>query len=216
MTDATAATDDGHGDGVTVDYYISLNSPWTYLGAQRFLDLANTYGAKIKTKPARFADVFSATGGLPLGKRSAQRQAYRMMELRRWRRRLDTQIVLEPEHFPSDETAGVRLVIAAEVAGLDSARLSLEIGRELWERDHAIAEAAALRTACARAEIDYDALQGGAPEDGDLDDIWEQNTEEAISAGVFGAPSYVFPDGEIMWGQDRLGFVEEKLKALAA
>ncbi len=203
-------------DALVIDYYISLNSPWTYLGAQRFLDLAKAHGATIRTRPARFADVFSATGGLPLGKRSAQRQAYRMMELRRWRRRLGTQIVLEPEHFPSDETAGVRLVIAAELANLDSARLSLEIGRELWERDHAIAETAALRTACARAEIDYDDLQANAPEDGDLDDIWEENTEEAIASGVFGAPSYVFSDGEIMWGQDRLGFVEEKLKDITS
>jgi 2-hydroxychromene-2-carboxylate isomerase len=37
-------------------------------------------------------------------------------------------------------------------------------------------------------------------------------TAEALALGVFGAPSYVI-DGEIFWGQDRLDFVERRLKA---
>ena len=41
---------------------------------------------------------------------------------------------------------------------------------------------------------------------------YEANTRAAIDAGVFGAPSYVV-DGEIFWGQDRLDFVERKLRA---
>jgi 2-hydroxychromene-2-carboxylate isomerase len=36
------------------------------------------------------------------------------------------------------------------------------------------------------------------------------NTEAAIAAGVFGAPSYII-DGEVFWGQDRLDFVGRRL-----
>ena len=39
---------------------------------------------------------------------------------------------------------------------------------------------------------------------------YEQDTQRAIDAGVFGAPSYVI-DGEIFWGQDRLDFVQRRL-----
>jgi 2-hydroxychromene-2-carboxylate isomerase len=39
---------------------------------------------------------------------------------------------------------------------------------------------------------------------------YEAYTQQAIAAGVFGAPSYVI-DGEIFWGQDRLDFVARKL-----
>ena len=39
---------------------------------------------------------------------------------------------------------------------------------------------------------------------------YEAYTQQAIDAGVFGAPSYVI-DGEIFWGQDRLDFVERVL-----
>ena len=41
-------------------------------------------------------------------------------------------------------------------------------------------------------------------------DQYAANTEAAIAAGVFGAPSYCI-DGEIFWGQDRLDFVARKL-----
>jgi carboxymethylenebutenolidase len=39
---------------------------------------------------------------------------------------------------------------------------------------------------------------------------YEIDTQQAIEAGVFGAPSYVI-DGEIFWGQDRLEFVRKLL-----
>ena len=70
---------------ITIDYYLSLNSPWTYMGSGPFAEIARRYGATVNVKPAKFGPIFEQTGGLPLPKRSPQRQAYRMMELRRWR-----------------------------------------------------------------------------------------------------------------------------------
>ncbi|KXN74955.1 thioredoxin-like protein [Conidiobolus coronatus NRRL 28638] len=35
-------------------------------------------------------------------------------------------------------------------------------------------------------------------------DILKANTNEAIELGIFGAPSFVCPDGELFWGNDRL------------
>ena len=71
-----------------IDYYLSLMSPWSYLGAARFADILRRAGATAVCKPVDFGRIFPASGGLPLGKRAPQRQAYRMMELRRWRDRL--------------------------------------------------------------------------------------------------------------------------------
>src|SRR3954454_23144625 len=48
----------------------------------------------------------------------------------------------------------------------------------------------------------------------ELDKLHEKFTQEALSAGVFGAPSYVLPSGEIFWGQDRLELLERALKKL--
>ncbi|KXN74954.1 thioredoxin-like protein [Conidiobolus coronatus NRRL 28638] len=35
-------------------------------------------------------------------------------------------------------------------------------------------------------------------------DILKANTNEAIELGIFGAPSFICPDGELFWGNDRL------------
>ena len=41
--------------------------------------------------------------------------------------------------------------------------------------------------------------------------LYRQFSAEAEPLGVFGAPTYVI-DGELFWGQDRLEFVDRKLR----
>lgn len=194
-----------------IDYFISLNSPWTYLGSGRFTEIAARAGATVRVKPAKFGEVFAKTGGLPLPKRAPERQAYRLMELKRWRDHLGIPIHIQPKHFPSDETAATRFVIAAGLAGVNALALSREIGRALWEREESIADDAVLMAAAERAGIDGGALRASAPANADLDAQWDANTAEALARGVFGAPSYVLASGEIFWGQDRLAFLERAL-----
>ena len=198
-----------------VDVYISLNSPWTYLGWQRFRAMMTRHNLTVSVKPARFGEVFAATGGLPLPKRAPERRAYRMMELKRWRDRLGLPITLEPKVFPSDETLGTRLLIAATMQGHDGVQLAEEIGRALWELDQSIADADVLAAAAKRAGIDAAAVMAKARSAAELDAQWEANTAEAIKRGVFGAPSYVLPDGEIFWGQDRLDLLDWRLSGRA-
>ena len=69
--------------------------------------------------------------------------------------------------------------------------------------------------AAQRAGLHAAELRAGAPSDAELDALREKFTQEALSAGVFGAPSYVLPSGEIFWGQDRLELLERALKKLA-
>ena len=199
---------------ITVDYYLSLNSPWTYLGSAPFAEIAKRHGVTVNVKPAKFGPIFEQTGGLPLPKRSPQRRAYRMMELKRWREVRGLPLNLEPKHFPSDDLAATRLVIAAKLQGKDAHKLSLELGRALWEREESLADAATMAAAAERAGLDAAALRASGPADAELDALFQQYTDEALAAGVFGAPSYVLPSGEIFWGQDRLELLERTLKML--
>ena len=200
---------------VTVDYYLSLNSPWTYLGSAPFAEIAKRNNVTVNAKPAKFGPIFEQTGGLPLPKRSPQRRAYRLMELKRWREVRGVPLNLEPKHFPSDDTVATRLVIAAKLQGKDAHRLSLELGRAVWEREESLADPDTMSSAAKRAGLDAGELRAGGPSDAELDALYEQYTQEALKAGVFGAPSYVLPSGEIFWGQDRLELLERALKQLA-
>ena len=198
----------------TVDYYMTLTSPWTYLGSAPFAEIARRHNVSVNIKPSKFGPIFDQTGGLPLPKRSPQRRAYRMMDLKRWREVRDIPLTLEPKYFPCDDLAATRLLIAAKLQGKDAHRLSIELGRALWEREETLADPAAVALAAERAGLDAAQLRAGGPSDAELDALHEQFTREALSAGVFGAPSFVLPSGEIFWGQDRLEMLERALKML--
>jgi len=196
----------------TVDYYLSLNSPWTFLGSALFAEIARRNHVTVNVKPAKFGPIFDQTGGLPLPKRSPQRRAYR---LTRWREVRGIPLTLVPKYSPCDDTAATRLVIAARLRGEDALKLSLELGRVVWEREETLADASVVSSAAERAGLDAAALRTGGPSDAELDALHEQYTQEALAAGVFGAPSFVLPSGEIFWGQDRLELLERALKQLA-
>jgi 2-hydroxychromene-2-carboxylate isomerase len=199
---------------VTIDYYLSLNSPWTFMGSALFAEVARRNGATVNVKPAKFGPIFEKTGGLPLPKRSPERRAYRLMELKRWREVRNIPLILQPKSSPSDDAAATRLVIAAKLQGKDAHRLATEFGRAIWELDEPLGEPAVMAAAAKRAGLDAAALRAGGPSDAELDELYEQYTQEALAAGVFGAPSYVLPSGEFFWGQDRLEMLERALKML--
>ena len=199
----------------TVDYYMTLTSPWTYLGSAPFAEIAARNNVTVNIKPCKFGPIFEQTGGLPLPKRSPQRRTYRMMELKRWREVRGIPLNLEPKYFPCDDSMGTRLVIAAGLQGKDALKLSQELGRAVWEREESLSDPDAVSSAAQRAGLDAAALRAGGPSDAELDALHEQFTREALTAGVFGAPSFVLPSGEVFWGQDRLELLERALKQLA-
>ncbi len=193
----------------TVDYYLSLNSPWTYLGHRRFANLVESHGLDVRVHPVDFARViFPATGGLPVGKRSPQRQAYRLVELERWRKYLDVELNIHPKFWPADETLGAGMVLAA--GSTDAVSLAGAILRAVWAEDRDIADRNTLLAIAGECNLDAEGLMTMA----ELDTVAQQRvteSEEAIERGVFGAPTYLFK-GEPFWGQDRLDFLARAIK----
>ncbi len=194
-----------------VDYYVSLNSPWTYLASKRFEAMAQKHNASVTIWPVDFGSVFAVSGGLPLPKRSPQRQAYRMMELKRWRDHLGIALTLEPKYFPADEVPAARCVIALREQGrmADAIKLAHAVLSALWTEEKNTGDPATLKAIIAACGLDADAVMqaGAAPETAAKRDEY---TKAAIDSGVFGAPFFII-DGERFWGQDRLDFVERKL-----
>ena len=194
-----------------VDYYFTPVSPWTYLGHARFAQLLRDTGSAVKVRPVDFGAIFPVSGGLPLPKRAPQRQAYRLIELARFRDALGVPLNVQPAHFPVSGDLASRLIIAVDQAdgALPALDLAGRLGRAVWAEERNIADAATLATLLAEAGLPADRLaQAEAPA---VAERYAADTREAIAAGVFGAPSYVI-DGEIFWGQDRLDFVARRLR----
>jgi len=195
-----------------VDYYFAPHSPWTYLGHQRFVDLIMSHQGAMNLKPVDLGKVFPISGGLPLAKRAPQRQAYRLVELKRWRDHLGVPLNLEPKFFPvNPELASLVIIAAGNNKSGVAPGLAYDLMRAVWAEERDIADVETVKNIIKAKGVPADELiaQAQSPE---TRATYEALTKEAMDRGVFGAPTYAFKD-ELFWGQDRLDFLDRALAA---
>ena len=198
---------------LVIDYYLAPQSPWTYFGHARLVQMAKQAGATVRIMPVDLGgQIFPATGGLPVGQRSSQRQAYRLVELQRFSHFLQMPFNLKPKFFPVAGDDAARMIIAVDQHdGVDSAmKVCGAVLAAVWVQERDIADGSVLQAILQEQGIAADRWQAAlAPA---AQDAYMAYTRKAMDAGVFGAPSYVV-DGEIFWGQDRLEFLQRRLQA---
>jgi len=193
----------------TIDYYLSLISPWSYLGHQRLLDIAQRHEAEIRIWPMDFSIVFPSTGGIPLPKRSPERKAYRLQELRRWSEHLDIPLTIQPKFFPvSDKLAASMVVNIREQQSEAAFTFAGACLRACWVEERDISNRNTLIEIAQENHLDGVKLLSDS--DSCIETI-AADSQDAIAAGVFGAPTYRL-DEEIFWGQDRLEFLQRALQ----
>lgn len=192
-----------------IEYWLSVASPWTWLGSARFAQLVQRAGAEVEVLPMDLGAVFAASGGRPFTERPQARRSYRQLELARWSKRLGVPLTLEPRHYPVDRTPASQLLIAARQQGLDALGLSHAVLRAIWCEDRDIADWATLQHIADAQGLDGAALVHSAQAPALVDEL-NADTQRAIAAGVFGAPTFIV-EGERFWGQDRLDFLAERL-----
>ena len=197
---------------LTIDYYFAPQSPWTYLGHARLTALAAQFKAQVNVLPVDLGGkVFPISGGLPLGARAPQRQAYRLVELKRFSEFLNQPLHIKPKYFPVAGDDAARLIIAVRQHEGDAAamKITAAVLAAVWAQERNIADGKLLAELLAEQGLDAACMDKSQTQV--VQEKYEAYTEQAIAAGVFGAPSYVV-DGEIFWGQDRLDFLERRLQ----
>jgi 2-hydroxychromene-2-carboxylate isomerase len=194
----------------TIDYYLTLVSPWAFLGHERFVKIAGENNAHINVIPVNFGKIFSETGGLPLAKRSQQRQNYRLMELARWREEHDIPLNIHPKFFPASDQIAALMVTTAAEQGLDAISLTGGFLKLVWIDEGNIADEETAINVANQVGLNGPKLLTDS-RNPEILAKYEAATEKAVQRGAFGAPTYIIDD-ELFWGQDRLYFVEKKLK----
>lgn len=184
-----------------IDYYFATLSPYCYLAGTRLEEVARKHGAQIAYKPFDIVQGFARTGGVVPKDRHPSRIEYRAQELPRQAKKLGLPFNLKPAHWPTNGAPSAYAFIAAQNAGGgDLGLLAHAITRAVWAEEKDVAEEAVIRDCLTGAGFDpaladKDLLQSA--------DTYSRNLEDAVEAGVFGAPFYVI-DGQRFWGQDRI------------
>ena len=198
---------------LVIDYYLAPQSPWTYFGHARLVQMTKHAGTTVRIMPVDLGgQIFPATGGLPVGQRPPQRQAYRLVELQRFSHFLHMPFNLKPHFFPVACDDAARLIIAVDQHdGVDTAlKVCGAVLAAVWVQERDIADASVLQAILKEQGVSAERWEAAkAPS---AQDAYMAYTRQAMDAGVFGAPSYVV-DGEIFWGQDRLDFLQRRLQS---
>jgi 2-hydroxychromene-2-carboxylate isomerase len=195
---------DALGDGeVTLDYYVSFRSPYTYLSLDRVLDLAERYPVRLNVKPV----LPMLMRGLPVPKRKAM---YILGDVAREARRLGVPFGNWADPLGPGVERWMAIFPYAERERKVVEYLRATFGG-VWTEAIDAATDEGLRTMVERAGLDWteaEAMLGN--------ESWREmaarNQADLNAAGLWGVPSFVVGP-YATWGQDRLWIVEAKLKA---
>lgn len=196
---------------MNIDYYFATISPFTYMTGTRLEEVAAKHSATITYKPLSIMNLFARTGGTPPKDRHESRKEYRLQDMRRSAAKLGMPLNLQPAHWPTNPAPSSYAIIAAVKDGSGNVgELIASLTRACWTEEKDIAEddviADALEAAgFSRALVNQGMMEGA--------EIYARNLEDAVSAGVFGAPFFVIGE-ERFWGQDRVEDVDAYLSSL--
>jgi len=112
-------------------------------------------------------------------------------------------------HFPVNTLQVMRGAIAAQRLGCFE-RYVDEVYRHMWSEPKKMDEPDVIRAALAESGLPVDDLMA-AMQDPEVKQELIRNTEDSVSRGVFGSPSFFVGD-ELYFGKDRLRDVEEEIE----
>jgi 2-hydroxychromene-2-carboxylate isomerase len=185
-----------------IDYYFSTVSSYSYLAGVRLEEVAARHDVRLTYKPIDILALYGRTGGRSVAERHPSRQEYRLQDLRRQAARLGMKMNIPPM-FPSPNAApSAYAIIAAQAkGGGDLGGLVHAFMRAVWAEERDISDDGLIRDLLAAHGFDPRLADSGLLLGAET---YANNLEQAVNAGVFGAPFYVTDTGQRFWGQDRL------------
>lgn len=194
--------------GKHVDFFFDVGSPASYLAWTQLPGICQKAGAQLVYKPMLLGGVFQATGNVsPITVPAKGR--YVNMEYQRYARRYGVPLKMN-SHFPIITLHLMRVVTGVHLRSPERLNdLLTAVFQAMWIDDLDLNDAALTSRTLANAgfsQAEVEALLG----DPEVKAALRATTEEAVSRGVFGAPT-TFVDNEMFFGQDKLDLIKEEL-----
>ena len=195
----------------TLEFWFEFASSYSYLSVMRVEALARDAGVTLQWRPFLLGPVF-----LSLGWNDSPFNIYPPKGRYMWRdlARLSTRYGLPlqiPSRFPRNGLLAARVALAGADEGWIG-DFSRGVMTANFAEDREISDPAVIRGILENLQLDADTILARAhsPE---IKEALRRQTDRAGEIGLFGAPSFVTPDGELFWGNDRL---EDALAWVAA
>jgi len=183
----------------TVEFFYDIVSTYSYLASTQLEAITERTGAAFVWRPFLLGGVFKATGNRPPASLPA-RGPYLLKDIQRWCKLYGVTFNL-PADFPANTLTAMRALTALE--GDERVAASRRLYRAYFVEGRDISDAAVVADLVGEGPLAMAA-------DPAVKAALRATTEEAVSRGAFGAPSF-FLDGEMYFGNDRMHFLEAAL-----
>ncbi|MBK9069879.1 MAG: 2-hydroxychromene-2-carboxylate isomerase [Myxococcales bacterium] len=201
----------------TLEFWFDFSCPYAFLASRQVAALAAQGGATLSWRPMLLGGVFAAIGAGqgPMATLSATRRDYVAADVARCAAGQGL-IFSTPAQHPMRTVLALRSLLALPKANWPRAIAALFDAYWLEHRDisqRGVVEAV-LASACEDAPLARMAVEGS--ERDEIKALLRTLTDEAVAAGIFGAPTYRVLDesgahAPLFWGQDRLSHVAAAL-----
>lgn len=188
-----------------IEFFWDSASPYTYLASTQIEALADKHGASVVWKPFLLGKAFEATGNrMPAA--VPVKGKYMFQDLRLWAKLYGVPFRF-PKVFPVASLTSLRIACALPEG--DAGTWAKAVMAAYWTREQDIGQPGVLKSVAAELGWDGAALLEKS-QDPAVKDKLKANTDEAISRGVFGAPTF-FAGDKMFWGNDRMELLDAYL-----
>ena len=187
-----------------VDFWFDFASTYSYPAAMRITEAADRAGVAVRWRPFLLGPIFKAQGWdtSPFSIYQAKGR-YMWRDLERLCGGLDLPF-RRPEPFPQNSLLAARVALAGFSAGaIWPEEFCIAVFRAQFGEGGRIDDPATLSAILTVFGVDSASALAAAQADNNKARLRAQ-TEEAQQLGIFGAPAFTTPDGELFWGNDRL------------
>lgn len=196
---------------VTIDFIFDFGSPNGYLAWKVLPAIAARTGAEVNLIPCLLGGIFKATNNRSPVEAFGEvrgKLAYEGLETRRYVEKHGLTAYRPNPHFPVNTLLIMRGLIAARRMGVGERYLETVLSA-MWEQGLKMDDPEVVVRALDAAGLDGQGLVA-ATQDPEVKAELAANTTAAVERGVFGIPTF-FVGGEMFFGKDRLGQVEEEV-----
>jgi 2-hydroxychromene-2-carboxylate isomerase len=192
-----------------VDFFFDFISPYTYLARTQLDGIAARTGARFRMGPMHILNLMKIVGNTPTTVVCSNKRKYAGQDIGRWCARYQVPLQLNPHLMKGDHSLTLKGALVAAEMNLED-RYNGAMFSAFWtdavninDRDEVV------------RHLEAAGLEGSAilkkAEEPEYAKRLETNTRLAAERGAFGSPTFIVGD-DVFFGNDRLDFLEERLK----
>lgn len=193
-----------------LEFFFDFGSPNSYLAYTQLPRLAAECDAELVWRPFLLGGVFKSTGNAsPM--LNAAKARWMAADIKRWARKYGVPFRFNPA-FPVNTLALMRGAIGLQMRQPAQFPTYVDtVFNAMWVNPVNLGDPTVLGATLTGAGLDASAINA-LVNDPEIKASLIASTEEAVTRGAFGAPT-MFVGDEMFFGQDRLDFVREALRA---